>query len=116
MPNPSIHSRRSRLESLLSKSLSWFELLELSEELNTHSSPELEEHLVWVGHDSKTSVKFRQVLLKFSLIWLKKHFISQRLNQRGTLKTKAQPEWGQNIVLYHVKDKYFFGGTVLSFF
>ena len=100
MPNPSIHSRRTRLESLLSKSLSWFELLEL-EELNTHSSPELEEHLIWVGHDSKTWLKFRLVLLKFRLIGLKKHFLYQRLSQRGRLKTKAQPQWGQNIVLYH---------------
>lgn len=92
MRNPSIHSRRTRLESLLSKILSWFELLELSEELNTLSSAELEEHLIWVGHDSKTWLKFRLVLLKFRLIWLKQHFLSQRLSQRGMLKTKAQPQ------------------------
>ena len=92
MHNPSIHSRRTRLESLLSKILSWFELLELSEELNTLSSAELEEHLIWVGHDSKTWLKFRLVLFKFRLIWLKQHFLSQRLSQRGMLKTKAQPQ------------------------
>lgn len=42
------------MESLLFKILSWFELLELSEQLNTLSSPELEEHLIWVGYNSKT--------------------------------------------------------------
>ena len=80
------------MESLVFKLLSWFELLELSEELNTLSSPELEEHLIWVGHDSKTWLKFRLVLLKFRLIWLQQHFLSQRLSQRSMLKTKAQPQ------------------------
>ena len=48
-PFPPILGAAGCDESLLSQILSRLELHELSEELNTNPSPELEEHLTWAG-------------------------------------------------------------------
>lgn len=55
-----------------SQILSWFELHELSEELNTNPSPELEEHLTWAGMWPQKVVKAQAGSAQAAISFLKR--------------------------------------------